>query len=80
MCLSQDLSEKHTLQHGQRIGQLDPAKIPTCPATGVCMVGTRTNKEGRVFPHILPVRTWQYDKPALTALGRRLLGIEDWDA
>lgn len=61
-----------------RIDKLDPAKTPTCPATGVHMLSTRLNGKGETVWHLLPVRLTPYAKPVLSKLGRRLLGLEDW--
>lgn len=63
----------------KRIEDLDPAKIPTCLRTGICMLTRRKNGKGEEVPHLLPVRLNQpYVKPQLTELGRLLLGMDKW--
>jgi len=43
-------------------------------------VTTRTTKGGKVVPHLVPVLDPEYKPPALSPLGRKLLGLDDWSA
>jgi hypothetical protein len=41
-------------------------------------ITTRTTKQGKVVPHLLPWPVTGYVPPALSSLGRRLLGLDSW--
>ena len=41
-------------------------------------ITTRTTKGGKVVPHLVPVLDPNYKPPALSPLGRKLLGLDDW--
>ena len=41
-------------------------------------ITTRTTKGGKVVPHLVPVLDPDYKPPALSPLGRKLLGLDDW--
>jgi len=41
-------------------------------------ITTRTTKAGKTVAHLVPVPNTEYTPPALSSLGRKLLGLDDW--